>query len=59
MDSLILVQSTTSGIFHVDDLQWTLEMGNSFVKTARIPSERVDDFVDREGRNNIDFETNF
>lgn len=59
MDSLIPVQSPPSGIFHADDLQWTWEVRCSLVEIARIPSERVDDFVDGEGRRNIDFETNF
>lgn len=59
MDSRIFVQSKPTRTFHEDDLRWAWKMHHSFVKLARIPSGRVDDFMDGEGRKNIKFETSF
>lgn len=59
MDSRIHVQSPPIGTFHADDLQWAWKMHHSLMELPRIPSESVDNFVDGEGKRNIEFETSF
>ena len=60
MDSRIPILVPPDGLFNANALQWAWDYtGRTPVEIARIPEDRLDDFVDGEGRRTMEFETSF